>query len=220
MHTRFIRMTGAAVAALAVGACADGVTSARSGPVRVTMQQTSPAAAAAAVAGEGTATLGKLSRDDITSLIVHVTAIEFLPAATPDDPDPPWEALAFDQPARIDLLALPTEGESPLVIASGGVADGNYRRVRLFLSDEAALVPTIVFSRDIVVGQSTFAAGDPGHPVTSPSAAQSGIKTDVTFTVEGGAEVHLLFDVGATFQNVTATGSGKVMLSPVIRARP
>ncbi len=79
---------------------------------------------------------------------------------------------------------------------------------------------TIVFDADISVGQFTFAAGNPGYGVTIPSGAQTGLKTDLAFTVgEGGStEVNLLFDEGATFQNATATGSGKVILAPVLRS--
>jgi hypothetical protein len=63
------------------------------------------------------------------------------------------------------------------------------------------------------------------YEVVIPSGDNTGIKTDLSFTVtedgEGNAdEVNLLFDAEATFRGVTATGSGKVMLPPVLKAKP
>lgn len=113
-------------------------------------------------------------------------------------------------------MALPTSGESPLVIAAGQVPVGDYRMVRLVTSGA-----TIYFNTTVQVGPAIFDP-DTGYDVTIPSGSETGLKTDATFTVaaaEGGnpTEVSLLFDEGTTFKNVTATGSGKVMLSPVIR---
>lgn len=112
-------------------------------------------------------------------------------------------------------MALPSAFADPLVIAVGAVDAGEYRMVRLLVSGG-----TIVFEQAVTVGQFTFDPDEPdGYEVTIPSGAQTGLKTDLAFTVgEGGSTVvNLLFDEGATFQNVTATGSGTVILTPVLR---
>lgn len=74
----------------------------------------------------------------------------------------------------------------------------------------------IVFDIDVSVGGFTLAAGD-SHPVTIPSGEQTGLKTDLAFVVDGSTTVNLFFDEDATFRNVTATGSEKVILTPVLR---
>ncbi|MCH7473926.1 MAG: DUF4382 domain-containing protein, partial [Gemmatimonadetes bacterium] len=107
-----------------------------------------------------------------------------------------------------------------LVIASGAVPVGSYGDVRLFV-DQA----TIRFKVAIDLGVAFSFAADTDYPVTIPSATETGLKTDAEFTVEADAQgdindVNLLFNPGATFLNVTGTGTGEVILAPVIRARP
>ncbi|HEX9729074.1 MAG TPA: DUF4382 domain-containing protein [Gemmatimonadales bacterium] len=164
--------------------------------------------------------------DTIDTFAITVTRIDYLPAGEDDtdaveETDAPggWETLTLDAGATIDLMALPAEGASPIVIASGTIAAGEYRKVRLFISDA-----TISFKGPLTVGQATFDAAT-DYPVTIPSGAQTGIKTDVGFTVTAGEDaatnaVDVLFDPSATFGNVTATGSGTITMSPVLRARP
>ncbi len=51
-------------------------------------------------------------------------------------------------------------------------------------------------------------AGGRDRSVTIASGAQSGLKINLAFTVvDGSTVVNLLFDEGATFQNVTATAA-------------
>ena len=118
-----------------------------------------------------------------------------------------------------NVVVLPEPDESPVVIASGSVPVGSYRKVRLFVQDEI-----VVFAESVTVGNSVYDM-DTEYPVTIPSGDNTGIKTDLSFTVtadEDGnvAEVNLLFDSEATFRGVTATGNGKVMLPPVLKAKP
>ena len=75
---------------------------------------------------------------------------------------------------------------------------------------------SIVLNTTIGVGQATFAA-DSSHAVRIPSAENTGLKTDIAFTVAADTDVNLLFSPDATFQNVTATGNGQVILAPVIK---
>lgn len=160
---------------------------------------------------------GRLTTGDISSLMVTVTGVQFLRADAAGDADSGWVSVTLDEPATLDLLALPTADESPLVFASGTVAVGSYKQVRLFVNDAQ-----VTFATDLTVGQATFTA-DTEYPVTVPSADQSGIKTDAAFDIvadsEGAvADIPLFFDPSATFLNATITGSGNIMLAPVINA--
>lgn len=160
--------------------------------------------------------------DKIASLTVIISRIDYLPAdaAEGDESDGGWQSLTLDADATLDLAALPAEGTSPIVIASGSVPVGDYKMVRLFV-DSAS----IVFTGPLSIGQAASFDGDTEYEVTVPSGTQTGIKTDATFSVNAGDTgeanaVDLLFDPDATFGNVSATGSGKVTLSPVLRTRP
>jgi hypothetical protein len=163
-----------------------------------------------------------VSKDTVLSLTVEVTEIQFLPrqAEAQAGDDGVWISLSLAQPVPLDLMTLPTEGESPLVIASGEVPVGSYGDVRLFVENAQ-----IVFKGDINLGVAFGFKGGVAYPVTIPSGPRTGIKTDAEFSVTADAEgnvndVHLLFSPTATFLNVSGTGTGEVILAPVIRSRP
>jgi hypothetical protein len=157
---------------------------------------------------------------DVASLLVTVTDIQFLPAGGEENGNGGWQSLGLGAPAQLELTGLPTAGQSPVLIAAGELEVGEYSMVRF-----VAPGGTIEFATDLTLGQSnTFDAETP-YDVTVPSGSQTGIKTDVSFSVtddgQGGTNaVDLLFDETATYQNVTATGSGGVSLAPVIRSAP
>lgn len=189
------------------------------GDVAVTLQRSDDLAAQTAEAlyggpGMGEAATASVAPDTVDALTVRVTRIEFLPVGQDEEEAGGWVALDLAEPAVIDLMALPTEGESPIVIASGEVAVGEYSMVRLF-TDSAS----IRLKGPISLGQARTYESGIDHLVTIPSRDQTGLKTDAGFTVEeGGGNVHLLFSPSATFANAALTGNGKVMLAPVIRA--
>ncbi len=108
-------------------------------------------------------------------------------------------AIAMTGPDRVPIM----HGTLPGAMARHGRAlEDLYRR----------------YPQDVLtVGQATFAA-DSTHAVRIPSAENTGLKTDIAFTVEADTDVNLLFSPDATFQNVTATGNGQVILAPVIKA--
>ena len=159
---------------------------------------------------------------NIQSLTVLVTAIQVRRVGDEENGEGegeaggPWIELELEEPVELDLLALPTEGDSPLVIAAGALAAGDYAGVRLFIGEA-----TMVLSESVSIGQAfTYEAGEP-LDVFIPSADQTGLKTDLAFTVADGEEpsaVNLLFDPDATFVNIALTGNGMVILAPVIRA--
>ena len=206
------------------------------GDVTVTLQRTdvlSASVVAAALEGEITAAPeGKVPMDQVQSLTVTITSIEMLRDCEADEEagdgdqsngecaeNGGWIPLELDEPVTIDFMALPVPDDSVVVLASGSLPVGDYRNIRLFVQDEF-----VVFAADITVGNSVFYM-DEDYPVEIPSGDNTGIKTDLSFTVtedgEGNAEeVNLLFDTEATFRGVTATGSGKVILPPVLKAKP
>lgn len=172
--------------------------------------------------------LMSVSPDTVASLIVTFSDIAFLRADAPEETEeteaagPAWQTLTLGDPVTLDLMALPTaEDGDPIVIGTGMVLVGSYRKVRLLVSDGE-----IMFRGPLSHGNgnaANFAGGTP-YPVTIPSGAQSGLKTDVSFDVTDagdgtGNAVDIVFVPGTTFQNVVATGNGKVMLAPVLRAR-
>jgi len=216
---RMLRTGAALVAALLAAACSDTLSLEGTGEVQVLMQRTagSPIFPSAPDSAQA---VRSVAPDTVASLTVDVTSIEFLRVGGDSSQPNGWMSLSFDAPIRIDLMALPTESGSPLVVAEGSLAAGTYGRVRLFVMN-----PQIQFKGDVGFGGGNTLQGGVNHDVTIPSGDQTGLKTDVSFTVEasgsGGttADVGLLFDAGTTLGNVTVTGNGRVMLSPVLRAR-
>ena len=184
--------------------------------VQVTMQKIASETATQALgdrfASVADGSYRPIDASNVMSLTVEITSIQFLPAVADDGADDAgsWISLTI-VPVDIDLMALPTDGEPPLVIAAGSVPAGDYRSVRLFVGNAM-----IVFEGAISVGRAMFAQAV-DHAVTIPSGAETGLKTDLAFIVDGSTDVNLLFDEGATFQNATATGNGTVILSPVLR---
>lgn len=137
---------------------------------------------------------------------------------SPDDPGPRggWITVAADG-QELDLLALPEEG---LELGAADLPAGEYRGVRLFVSDA-----TITFAEDVSFGGAggqgqggVFEAGTP-YPLIIPSARQTGVKVPrLAFTVpEGGAEtVTLGFDADASVRTVAAAGNGTIRMAPVL----
>lgn len=224
-RSRFLQVGALVLVGVIPGACSDGTGLGDPEQIDVTMQQAG-VGAAQMVAGWSASIQGaevtSISAADVSSLEVTVTEIQFLPSSSPPDEadDGAWVTLDLGASVVIDLASLPTEGESPLVIASGSVPAGSYRSVRLFASSA-----TVVFSAPIDLGVAFNFEARVEYAVEIPSGAQTGIKSDADFTVEEGAEgetndVHLLFDPSATYLNVSGTGNGVVFLTPVIRERP
>jgi hypothetical protein len=228
-------------AAVAVAsACSDATgSSAGMGSVAVTMQQVSaPVLQTADAFLSPAGAMGKVDKAKVDSLFVWITRVGFLPQDSTDadstDADStaadstddgndddyyPWIWLDLDSVVRIDLMALPAETDSAVVIAEGAVPAGDYRKLRMIVADA-----NVYFNEMVTVGNADFDM-DVEHRVDVPSGAQSGLKTDVSFTVEADTVtaqplgVNVLFDPNLTFNNVIATGSGRVKLTPVLKSR-
>ena len=181
------------------------------GNVQVTRQKIASETATPSVAGGSYA---PIAAGNVTSLTMQVDSIQFLLAVEEGVEDAGgWITLVLaGDVVTLDLASLPPAFAALLVIAVGDIDAGSYQSVRLFVSDAE-----IVFVEDVSVGRATFDKAPEIHAVTIPSGAQTGLKTDMAFIVDGSTDVNLLFDEGATFQNATATGNGTVILSPVLR---
>ena len=198
----------------AVAACSDSTGTAGMHRIEVAMQRTDAITRAAPALEVAAATQGKFQVDQVDSLFITITSISFLPVLAEDDTsEASWESINLPDPLRINLLALPAEGDSALVIAQGTLPEGEYERMRFLLSNSE-----IFLNSTVAVGNTTFDP-DTEYSVKVPSGASSGLKTDLGFNVTDDSAVNVLFSSTATFDNVTATGSGTVILSPVLKAR-
>ncbi len=248
MNSRTFRKVKAAAAAaglvLIAGACGEvsGVDNGM-GNVQVTLQEASSEAlfnvVASELVGAPEAVSGRVDRDMVRSLNVTVVGIQILPycedageQAGDGQCEDLWETLEIGADSfDLDLLALPSEGDTPEQLAEGTVPVGEYHKIRLFVSRAE-----VSFKGDISVGRSVFYGfenPDGGYvaddtttwvtyPVEIPSAQNTGIKADIDLEVteETTGAVSLLFDSEATFRNVIATGNGRVKMPPVLKARP
>jgi hypothetical protein len=199
--------------------------------VRVTLQEASEAVLAQVVAGPELApddAAGRVPRENVVSLTVTVTDVAILPYCEEagegngdgqcEDSWIPLDLVLEEgtDGVTLNLMELPSEDGSGLLLAAADVSQGAYHKVRLFISDAF-----VVFAEEFTVGQSVFLAGE-SIPVEIPSAHNSGIKADIDLAVDEGnvADVELLFDADATFRHVVGTGNGRVLMPPVLKARP
>ena len=223
MHSKRMRLVGVMAALSAAGGMA---CSSESEPgmapseARISIaDEISAGAAAPLLYASINGVLVAVSPDTVESLEIEFTEIAYLPIGSDEEAEGEWQTLVLDEPVTLDLMALPTEAEGSIVIGSGTVAVGSYRKVRLMVGEGE-----IVFKGPLAIGNAqTFDGGTP-YPVTIPSGEQSGLKTDVSFEVTAGEDgtanaAQIVFEPGTTFQNVTVTGNGQVILSPVLRSR-
>jgi hypothetical protein len=178
------------------------------------MQQTDVVLLVAPIAESATSALGKVPVSDVESLFLTFTSVSFRPVGADDDSTGGgWQSFMLPAPVTVDLLALPSESDSAVVMAAGTLVEGDYEALRFLVSDGS-----IYFNTTITIGNSTFDP-DTEYEVTVPSGSTSGLKTDLSFSVSDSAQVNLLFSTTATLDDVTATGSGKVILKPVFKAK-
>lgn len=230
-------LPGATVALLGVLAgCSEptGTALVATGDVTITLQQAAaPSLNLVADLDDGAvaAPEARVPASMVSSLEVTITDVQLLRRCDAeedgqlgDEEDPEcgedygWYPLTLDEPVTVDLATLPAEDAPPVVIAAGALPVGDYENIRLFVQDEK-----VVFAEAFSVGQSLFDA-DTEYSVEIPSGDNTGIKTDLTLVVTADADgnpeaVNLLFDSDATFRGAVATGSGKVILPPVLKVR-
>lgn len=208
------------VTAILVG-CADTTGTNGAVPTRVTLSAAAPTMfQVTAVPGADGAAMALVSPDEVDSLMVTIERVEVLAIADTADTatagDGQWIEVPTVAPTAIDLLALPSAEEDGVTLAAGDLDPGDYGSVRLFISSAQIWFNTEVSAPG---NGSSFSADQP-YDVIIPSSSQSGIKTDAGFTVpDTGGDIALTFDADATIQHVNLTGSGKIMVPPVIAIR-
>jgi hypothetical protein len=120
-----------------------------------------------------------------------------------------WYSLDVTGSGHLDLMHLPSESTSGLVLAVGTVPAGAYAGARVIVS-----TATVWFDTTFTVGGTTFVPGT-GYIVTIPSGPETGIRTRAGFTIaEGASEVQLLFDAQEMVRGLLVTPSGAILLTP------
>jgi hypothetical protein len=222
LSNKVIRVSGlvVALAPVALGACSDSGPELAPSQARISIADGFVARAAApTISASVNGLLLAISPDTVESLEITFIDVAFLAAGDDEDAEASWRTLTLGDSVSLDLMALPTESTGSVEIAAASVPVGSYRKVRLMVGEG-----TIVFKGALSVGGGApFEGGEP-YAVTIPSGGQTGLKTDVSFDVSAGDEgaanaAYIVFEPGTTFQNVTVTGSGGVMLTPVLRAK-
>ena len=152
----------------------------------------------------------------IDSLFVDVYAVE----ANRGDGDAGWQTIELlDVPQqRINLVALPYDGSGSLELALGELEVGSYDHIRLRF-DETTI--KIYLNQDVTLGDGTVLTAG-GHGLRVPSGTQNGLKIHTArfeVTEDATATIQLIFDGPVSLGNLHTTGTGAVMMSPVLRSR-
>ncbi len=183
----------------------------------------------------------RLRDSDVDSLTVNVTKVEVL-AASPDtenaadsaaeakadsgrhededdndheEDERTWVTLDVTGGGHLNLLMLPDSASAGIAFASGTLAPGTYKHVRIFVTD-----PMLFLKHQIVTPAGDTLKAGVGLTVKIPSADSTGaaIKTDERFTVPtGGGTIKLFFDRDDTIRHIVVTGNGTIIVPPVIR---
>jgi hypothetical protein len=217
MLRKFAAACTAGLLAVSVVACGDST-----GPgdqAQFNVRFAADMSGALASAADGDAAAAVLSVASVDSINVTLTGVDAISSAGGESyVSLPLSATATS--GRINLLALPTDlggTTTGILLSQGSVPAGTYTGVRLRYDVATA---SITLNQQVTVGQHTFAPGT--YTLDVPSGAQTGIKVPfgtLTLGSDATADVVLTFDAGATIQNVIATGSGKLMISPVLHVR-
>ena len=141
---------------------------------------------------------------------VTVDSVRIHQNASALDTDPGWVTVRMaDMPRRIDLLGL-TNGVLQ-ELGQTAVPSGNYTQLRLVLGQGGAQSPA---------AHAVKPTGGTEAALSTPSAMQSGLKLRVNLRVEPGQLADFVLDFDACRSVVTAGGSGRYNLKPVISVLP
>lgn len=227
MKTRFQSFgTALLTTLLAFGITACDDTTGPEGPGSATIQLTGMDAGAQSVATRAVAAdprFASVTLDDVESISVTIDRVEAHREGTEDDPETEedegegsggWFGIDVEA-STVDLIQ-DLSADQSITVAEGELPAGDYDQVRFFFSEA-----TITFASTVEVpGPGEDIAGGEAVALTIPSGAQTGIKVpDASFSVgEGATEVTIVFDEGTSVQNVTVTGTGEVIMAPVLVA--
>lgn len=200
---------GVAVAAVLAMGCSSASTSSGLATVRVSVGR-ADAVSSMAVATSNASTSGFVDLGSVDALTTTLDSVQLQTAASGQ-----WQTIVPGAPLPLNLLDLST----PIDLGTTTLETGSCE-ARLFVSDNPDVsAQAITFNTTVVVGQHTFDANTP-YSFRIPSGPQTGLKADGTCQIpDGGTNVELAFDAGATVGTIAATGSGSILLTPVIRVR-
>lgn len=150
--------------------------------------------------GTGTLSVSLADAPDptISSLNITIDRVEahVVNADDLNDNDANHWRVITTAPQTFDLLDLV---KNETILGSGSIPAGHYTQVRLFPSNATV----------------TDATGT--HPVTIPSAANTGIKVNVDYTIGANQVTAILLDFNVS-KSLIKTGAGTYKLQPVIPA--
>lgn len=195
-------VSAAGFAALLVVGCQES-TGSRLVPVQVSLARADAATSVALTPQDVTS--GSVDINNVATLAATLDSVQLQTSGSQG-----WQTVqpgAGAQPINLlDLPAVSVALDLGTVLLETGAC-----QARLFLTDAK-----ITFTDAVVVGQFTFDASTE-YDVTIPSGPRTGLKADGGCDVPaGGMTVTLAFDATATVGTITATGSGSILLSPVI----
>lgn len=199
------------LATLALVACDDddGITGV-DGAAEVQVRMASAGSSAATSLPTSLQTISEPSRavlelDVVESIILPIGAVEARQEGAG------WVEIGRVD-ADIDLLSLPEDG---VELVGGDIPEGDYDRLRFFLTAD----PIVVLTETVRVGRTTYEAGP--NPLRIPSVDQAGFRVAADFDVDDddGEILTLFVDEDATLGRVKATGSGTLMIAPVLTVR-
>jgi hypothetical protein len=131
-----------------------------------------------------------------------------------------------DAPANYDEVLIDVQGVE--VTGNGGTAVMLNTTAKVYnLLDLSNGVNTLIATGDLSAGtvsqirlilgtNNSVKVAGVVHPLTTPSAMQSGLKLQVNQTFEAGVEYSILLDFDAS-QSIVLTGNNEYQLKPVIR---
>ncbi len=163
--------------------------------------------------GGGTGTL-RLSLTDAPACgfdhaFVTVEKVRVHRSSTAADGDGGWEEIVLPTPLRVDLLSLTNGTLAPL--GQKALPAGTYTQLRLVLAPNTPAAP---------LANAVKPTGGSEVPLTTPSAAQSGLKLDVRLEVPVDRIADFAIDFDACKSFVRAGNSGQVLLKPVLSVLP
>lgn len=163
-------------------------------------------------------------------LMLSIGALMLITACRKENDAPnsttPVKVRMTDAPASYDQVNVDITGVE-FIVNSGTTVNLNINAGVYNLLDFANGVDTLLASADVPSGSlsqvrlilganNTVVVDGQPHPLSTPSAMQSGLKLNVHSTLEPGILYELLLDFDAN-QSIVVTGNGTYQLKPVIR---
>jgi hypothetical protein len=166
-----------------------------------------PAAAPVATMGSLSVAITDAPACGFDAVNVTVVKVRVNKSSTASETDSGWTDITLATPKKLNLLNL-TNGVLE-TLGQTSLEAGQYNQIRLVLDSNASGTANTV----LVTGAKSE------QPLETPSAVQSGIKLNGSFTVEAGARSDVVIDFDAC-KSVVARGKTSYALKPVIKMIP